>query len=93
MHTNFEPEYQASLDLLIEAWEPHNGEVVRTIDSNADTVERIVKTNRSLGTDPRAFESRYTLYRYFLIGSQWQVSIDLDCVYADRVIQELAERI
>lgn len=92
-YANFEPEYQEALDDLIEQWEPHNGECIRSIDITPDTVERIIKVQRPLGTDPRAIESRYTLYRYFLIGSQWQVSVDLESVDADRMIQEMAERV
>ena len=65
-------------------WEPKDCEVVRTIDSYDDTVERIVR----VGTI-------YYLYRYFTFGVNptINVSVDLDGVDADRVIQHLAERL
>lgn len=74
------------LEEMIEHWEPEDAEVVRVIDSEEGTVERIVKHG-----------SAYYLYRYFQLESVGQhkvfCSIDLSCVDADRVIQHLAERL
>jgi len=65
-------------------WEPKGCEVVRTIDTYDHEVERIVR----MGTV-------YYLYRYFTFGDNptINVSVDLDGVDADRVIQHLAERL
>lgn len=77
-------------DLLAEAilhWEQHALTLVRVIDSDEDTVERILQRG-----------SLYWLYRYFQTsngqGSMTvHCSVDLDCVDAERVIQHLAERL
>ena len=67
-------------------WEPKDCEVVRTIDVGVgdDTVERIIR----VGTV-------YSLYRYFTFGDNptINVSVDLNEVDADHVIQYLAERL
>lgn len=69
----------------IRTWEPEGAEVVRCIDSDEDTLERILK-----------YQGDYYLYRYFALNgdeNQIQVSIDLNAVHPDRVIQELGERL
>lgn len=78
---------QELLEEAIEHWEQHAQTVVRTIDSQEDTVERIVRRG-----------DLWWLYRYFQISSDPGAikvfcSVDLDCVNADRVIQHLAERL
>ena len=76
---------QKAMEEMIELWEPAGCEVVRTIDSMDDTVERIVKVGEE-----------YHLYRYFTLGSDDRavfVSVDLQAVDGDRIIQELAERL
>lgn len=91
------------LAALIEHWEPENSEVVRVIDSEDHEVERIVKyegRHPHLGTAC----TLYSLFRYFELGTelnnagkiasaQTVVSVDLQEVDADRVIQHLAERL
>ena len=75
---------------MIDNWEIPNAEIVRTIDSEEGTVERIVK-----------YGDGYYLYRYFEIGGikngtyvfKVMVSVDLVDVNADRIICELAERL
>jgi len=79
------------LNEMINDWEPIGCDVVRTIDTHEDTIERIVKYRTHI-----AGQELYSLYRYFTIGEcvcNVQVSVDLDGVEADRVIQELAERV
>ena len=80
---------EEALDHMIEKWE-QPGEVVRTINNFDDTIERIVKY-----TTHRADEELYALYRYFTLGINRpiEISIDLQDVDADRVIQHLAERL
>ena len=80
---------QELLDHKIEEWE-REGTVVRTIDTHDDTVERIIR-RRPYGTTL----DLYTMYRYFTLGTRPDVliSVDLDDVDADRVIQHLAERL
>ena len=80
---------EEALNEMIDHWEPPGIECVRTIDTQEDTVERILK----LGGE-------YSLCRYFTlssdtagIGDRVCVSVDLDRVDADRVIQHLAERL
>ncbi len=84
--------FEESLNEMISDWEPIGCEVVRTIDTHEGTVERIVKV-----TNPaRASQVTYSLYRYFTIGGcgcNVQVSVDLDGVEADEVIQHLAEQL
>jgi hypothetical protein len=76
------------LEQAIAHWEQPALTIVRTIDSEEDTVERILQRG-----------SLYWLYRYFQhpvsngIGIQVSCSVDLDCVDAERVIQHLAERL
>lgn len=80
------------LNEAISDWEPPEAEVVRTIDTFTHQVERIVKV-----VNPhRADQETYSLYRYFTIGDctcNVHVSVDLDGVDADEVIQHLAERL
>ena len=86
--------YQEELNKMIEQWEPANCEVVRNIDTYEDTVERVVKF--SVKNDDDIFAGmRYSLYRYFTFGDspEVRVSVDLQEVSADRVIQHLAERL
>ena len=80
------------LEALIEQWEPFGCEVVRVIDSEEGQVERDVKYDGAV----------YSLFRYFEIGMVMDadsasvrtvVSVDLQDVDADRVIQHLAERL
>ena len=68
----------------IELWEPSDAEVVRVIDIHEDTIERIVRRG-----------DRYFMYRYFTLGDRPEVytSVDLESVDADRIIQELGERV
>lgn len=82
--------YQEELQRMIDIWEPTDCEVVRVIDTYEDTVERVVKFHTH-----RAGEELYSLDRYFTIGDEPNVlvSVDLTEVDADRVIQELAERL
>jgi len=87
--------YQEELEKMIEKWEPSDCEVVRCIDSFDDTVERVVKfAARNCHTGIYAGH-RYSLYRYFTLGDEpnVHVSVDLQEVDADRVIQHLAERL
>jgi len=65
-------------------WEPKGCEVVRTIDTYTSTCERIIR----VGTV-------YSLLRYFTLGDnpQIHVSVDLDGVTADDVINHLAEQL
>lgn len=79
---------QEALEDKIMEWEPNGVEVVRVIDSQEGTVERIVKHISRHGSD-------YSLFRYFTLGRPYQVhvSVDLDMVDADRVIQHLGERL
>ena len=74
------------LNEMINEWEPQGAEVVRIIDTTEDTIERILK-----------FDGEYYLFRYFMLRSLGKeevcVSADLQAVDADRVIQELAERL
>ena len=85
------------LAVLIEHWEPNGCEVVRVIDSEDHEVERIIKFD----TGETVW---YSLFRYFELGvhvtedgkvasDRTEVSIDLQDVSADRVIQHLAERL
>ena len=67
---------------LIEAWEPKDAELVRVIDIDDGVIERISKVG-----------NRYWHIRFFELAGRVQVSVDLDGVDADRVIQELAERV
>lgn len=82
--------YQEELEKMVEKWEPSDCEVVRCIDTYDDTVERVVKYTP-------AYPNRtvYSLYRYFTLGDEpnVHVSVDLQEVDADRVIQHLAERL
>jgi hypothetical protein len=84
------------LHRMIDKWEPTGCEVVRTIDSDEYTVERIVKFT---ARHPHLGDTcvLYSLYRYFEIGMdnnlRLEVSVDLDHVDGDRVIQWLAERL
>lgn len=82
---------QDMLQDQIDLWEPEHGKVIRTIDSYAGTVQRIVKL------DEPAFPVRYFLYRYFtmqIAGLTTVVcSVDLNGVEADDVIQYLGEMI
>jgi len=86
---------QQQLQEQIDLWESPDGEVIRTIDINEGTVERIVK----IATPNHGFGETYEyfLYRYFemeVAGLTTVVcSVDLNGVDADRVIQELGERI
>ena len=84
--------YNEELEKMIDQWEPTLSEVVRVIDTHEDTVERIVKCKTH-----RAEEELYSLYRYFTLGDRFgtevHVSVDLQDVDADRVIQHLAERL
>lgn len=76
---------QAALEEQITKWEPVGCEVIRTIDAYDDTVERIIKVVNS-----------YYLYRYFTLGGNDHnifVSVDLQAVDADHIIQHLAERL
>jgi len=76
---------QDLLEQKIHEWEPEGAEVVRTIDSYDNEVERIVK-----------FEGWYYLYRYFLLHgneARVHVSVDLNRVSPDHIIQELGERL
>lgn len=78
---------QESLADAIVEWEPPESEVVRTIDSVDGTVERIIKIG-----------DKYWLHRYFMLREEsydryLAVSADLNGVDADRVIQNLAERL
>ena len=85
-------------DLLLEAilhWEPKGVEVVRVIDTDDMTVERIFKYRAS-----DSMEMIYSLHRYVQlgldspgIGIRVECSIDLQDVDADRVIQFLGERL
>ena len=79
------------LEAMIDEWEPMGAEVVRVIDSDDRVVERILR-----------MDVRYYLYRYFMVGidmvdrsatARCEVSVDLQAVDADTVIQHLAERL
>jgi len=79
------------LEAMIDEWEPLGAEVVRVIDSDDRVVERILRMG-----------DEYYLNRYFMVGidmvdgsavARCEVSVDLDRVDADRVIQHLAERL
>jgi len=75
------------LEEAIDHWAQHGLTVVRTIESNDNTVKRILRRG-----------GLYWLYRYSEISPevaslQVVCSVDLDCVHADRVIQHLAERL
>jgi len=79
------------LEAMIDEWEPIGADVVRVIDSDSRVVERILRMG-----------DEYYLNRYFMVGidmvdgsavARCEVSIDLDCVDADTVIQHLAERL
>jgi len=63
-------------------------------DRYEDTVERIVKREYR-DRDFRGEKMMYSLYRYFTIGDGpvIHVSVDLENVDADHVIQHLAERL
>jgi len=85
---------QELLQEQIDVWEPtaeDGAEVIRTIDTHEDTVERIVKV------DIQPEPVRYYLYRYFqtaVAGMRTVVcSVDLNGVEADEVIQHLGERL
>ena len=89
--------YEQELEKMIEKWEPSHYpefDIVRTIDTHEDTVERVVKfrTRHPHTNEPAVL---YSLYRYFTLGDQpnVHVSVDLQEVNADRVIQHLAERL
>ena len=89
--------YQEELNKMIEQWEPsqYEGfEIVRTIDTHDDTVERVVKY-RTRHPHTNEMGVLYSLYRYFTLGDRPEVhvSVDLQEVSADRVIQHLAERL
>ena len=82
---------QELLQEQIDHWEPPGSEVVRTLDTFTHCVERIVKYQPSMTTI-----ELYSLYRYFTIGDctcKVHVSVDLEDVSADEVIQTLAERL
>jgi len=84
---------QELLEEAIEDWEPQGCEVIRIIDTQEDTVERIVKFRAS-----NSMEIKYSLYRYFQISDDVAsikvfCSVDLDAVHPDRVIQHLSERL
>jgi hypothetical protein len=70
----------------IDLWEPEGFEVVRTIDTHEDTLERIGK-----------HDGLYYLYRYFMVTmaglTTVACSVDLNGVDADRVIQHLGEQL
>lgn len=79
------------LEAMIDEWEPIGAEVIRVIDSDDRVVERILK-----------MDGLYWLHRYFMLGvdmvdgsasARCEVSIDLENVDADRIIQHLAERL
>jgi hypothetical protein len=74
------------LQEMIDEWEPENAVLVRMIDTDEDTVERVIKD-----------ESDYAIYRYFTmraVGSECvKVSVDHQGVDADFIIQTLAERL
>lgn len=79
------------LEAMIDEWEPIGADVVRVIDSDSRVVERILRIG-----------DEYYLNRYFMVGidmvdgsavARCEVSIDLDRVDADTVIQHLAERL
>ena len=82
---------QEDLERFQNDWEPKGCEVVRTIDTYDNTVERIVKVSNP----HRASQVTYSLYRYFTLGDnpQIRVSVDLDGVDPDEVIQHLAEQL
>ena len=81
---------EEALNETISDWEPPGAEVVRTIDTYTSTVERIVKYQIESGS------WMYSLYRYFTLGDcvcKIHVSVDLENVDADEVIQHLAEKL
>lgn len=86
--------YQEELEKMIDVWEPTGCEVVRVIDSYDDTVERVVKF-ASHNANGIFSGMQYSLFRYFTLGDRpnVHVSVDLQEVDADRVIQHLAERL
>lgn len=78
---------QELLEEAIEHWEESGMTVVRIIDSDESTVERILQRG-----------SWYWLYRYFETAPEPATlkvvcSVDLEAVDAERVIQHLAERL
>ncbi len=86
---------QELLEEMIAHWEPPGGECIRTIDTDEDTVSRVIKYPAEL-----ACNVTYCLFRYFTLsndtpgnGERVCVSIDLQDVDADRVIQHLAEQL
>lgn len=81
-------DFEVEVEGLIRQWEPHNSEVVRVIDNNEDTVERIIKVH-----DVLSGRDSYSLFRYFRLGNSVTCSVDLDTVSADKVIQHLGEQL
>ena len=78
---------QELLEEAISIWEEPALTMVRTIDSEEGTVERILSRG-----------SLYWLYRYFEAAPEPATlkvccSVDLECVDAERLIQHLAERL
>lgn len=81
---------EEALKDMIADWEDSSGQVIRIIDSSAGTVERIVK-----------IAEMYSIFRYVEMEGlrdgeyiyKIYCSVDLVNVPADRIIQELAERI
>lgn len=76
---------QDLLEQKIHEWEPEGAEVVRTIDSYDNEVERIIK-----------LDGLYYLYRYFLLHgneAKVHVSVDFNGVSPDLIIQDLGERL
>ncbi len=75
---------EEDLERFQNDWEPPGCEVVRTIDTYTSSCERIVRVVNT-----------YYLFRYFTLGDnpQIHVSVDLDAVDADEVINHLANQL
>jgi hypothetical protein len=79
---------QEAFEDAVANWEEPGSEVVRTIDTDEESISRITK-----------YKDKYYLRRYFTMhqptpyGSYIGVSVDLNGVDADTVIQHLGEQL